>query len=84
MAYVDFAWPAHGVFLEFDGKVKYSAMLREGETAADVVVREKRREELICEITGWRCIRIIWADLMRPEHTAMRIRRLLFPGASAA
>lgn len=81
---VDFAWPEHGVFLEFDGTVKYHRYRREGETIEQAVLREKRREERICEVTGWRCIRIIWADLYSPEHTALRIRRLLFPASSAA
>jgi hypothetical protein len=77
VAQVDFAWPELGVFLEFDGKVKYQKYLKEGESPSDVVVREKRREELVCELTGWRCIRVVWADLDRPEHTAQRIRRAL-------
>jgi len=84
VAYVDLAWPEHGVFLEFDGRVKYEALLREGESPTDVVLREKRREEMICELTGWRCIRITWTDLAYPERTAARIRRLLFPMKSAA
>src|SRR5215207_1843620 len=45
VARVDLAWPKYGVFLEFDGRVKYSTLLRPGETASDVVVREKRRED---------------------------------------
>lgn len=81
---VDFAWPEQGVFLEFDGREKYLRFRRKGESVQDAVLREKRREELICAITGWRCIRITWADLQEPAVVAMRIRNLLFPGASAA
>lgn len=81
---VDFAWPELGVFLEFDGKVKYSKFLREGESVADAVVREKRREERIREITGWRCVRLVWADLYTPEATAARVRSMLFPVADVA
>ena len=81
---VDFAWPEHGVFLEFDGLVKYRTPLREGETPSEVVIREKLREERICEATGWRCIRVTWADLARPELLAARIRNLLYPGQGAA
>ncbi len=81
---VDFAWPDLKVYLEFDGKVKYQELLQEGESVTDVVLREKRREELICELTGWRCIRIVWADLYRPEQTAARIRALFAPSATAA
>ncbi|MDP2772509.1 MAG: hypothetical protein Q8O61_03050 [Nocardioides sp.] len=79
IARVDFAWPEYGVFLEFDGKIKYTRLLKPGESVTDVVLREKHREQEICELTGWRCIRIIWADLERPEQTALRIRNLLFP-----
>ena len=43
-----------GVFVEFDGKIKYEALLKPGESASDVVIREKRREERIVELTGWR------------------------------
>lgn len=77
VARVDFAWPEYGVFMEFDGRIKYERLLREGETAADTVLREKRREELVCGLTGWRCIRITWADLYHPERTAARIRAAL-------
>jgi hypothetical protein len=76
VARVDLAWPELGVFLEFDGKVKYEGLLREGERASDVVVREKKREDMICRLTGWRCIRVVWADLYTPEQTAARIRRM--------
>ena len=71
---VDFAWPDLGIYLEFDGRVKYNGLLRPGESAADAVMREKQREQLISGITGWRCIRIIWADLFHPERLAERIR----------
>ncbi|WP_322921964.1 hypothetical protein [Nocardioides renjunii] len=74
---VDFAWPHHGVFLEFDGRIKYELHRREGETLDQYLLREKKREERICLLTGWVCIRIGWADLENPVATAARIRRLL-------
>lgn len=76
-AYTDFAWEDYGVFLEFDGRIKYELFRREGETLEDYVLREKRREERICLMTGWICIRITWADLEQPELTARRIARIL-------
>ena len=79
VAYVDFAWPELGVFLEFDGKVKYEKLLKPGQRASDVVLAEKRRESHICELTGWRCIRLDWSDLAKPALTAAYIRRALFP-----
>ncbi len=77
---VDFAWPELGVFLEFDGKEKYLRYRREGESVVDVVRREKKREEIICGLTGWRCIRIVWADLYRPGETVAYIRSVLAGG----
>ncbi len=77
---VDFAWPELGVFLEFDGKEKYLKHRKQGESVVDAVLREKKREERICRLTGWRCIRIVWADLYRPEQTAAYIKSVLAGG----
>jgi hypothetical protein len=82
IARVDLAWPELSVFLEFDGRVKYESRRREGESVTDCVLREKQRESLICEVTGWRCIRITWADLYRPAEVAARIRALFAPAAA--
>ncbi|GAA1941280.1 hypothetical protein [Nocardioides hwasunensis] len=77
VARVDFAWPDLGVFLEFDGRIKYERYRRPGETLEEFLVREKEREELVCQLTGWTCIRIGWAALARPEQLAARIRRVM-------
>lgn len=82
IARVDLAWPELGVFLEFDGKVKYESCRREGESVTDCVIREKQRESRICEITGWRCLRIVWSDLYRPADVAARLRKLFRAAAS--
>jgi len=84
VARLDFAWPDRKVWLEFDGRVKYQALLRDGENATDVVLREKEREKLIGRLTGWECIRITWADLRRPEQTAAMIREVLSRHVPAA
>ncbi|SDC12908.1 type IV toxin-antitoxin system AbiEi family antitoxin domain-containing protein [Nocardioides lianchengensis] len=84
VARVDFAWPELGVWLEFDGQVKYEKLLKPGQRASDVVLQEKEREKAIRRATGWRCIRITWADLAHPELTAARIRAELFPDEVAA
>lgn len=73
----DFAWPEHRLIGEFDGQVKYGRFLRAGEQPGDAVFREKRREDAICELLGWRMIRLVWADLSRPTETAARISRML-------
>ncbi|MCD6638997.1 MAG: type IV toxin-antitoxin system AbiEi family antitoxin domain-containing protein [Nocardioides sp.] len=76
-ARVDFAWLERGVFLEFDGRVKYERYRRDGESLEDFLMREKAREERICQLTGWTCIRVNWADLSTPEVLAARIRAIL-------
>ncbi len=77
IARLDFAWPELGVWLEFDGREKYLKYRREGESVVDAVLREKRRESRIAELTGWRCIRITWADLERPSATIARVLAML-------
>ncbi|MFD1947499.1 type IV toxin-antitoxin system AbiEi family antitoxin domain-containing protein [Nocardioides aestuarii] len=77
VARLDFAWPQHGVWLEFDGREKYVKHLRDSETVTDAVLREKRREDRVRELTGWRCIRITWADLEDPERLAARVLAFL-------
>jgi hypothetical protein len=74
---LDFAWPELGLWLEFDGRVKYEKYLRPGESASDAVIREKKREDRIRELTGWRVIRITWEDLANPEKLAARIRHAM-------
>jgi hypothetical protein len=76
----DYAWPEYGVIGEFDGLGKYGRLRRPGETVEQAVVREKRREDLLREITGWLMIRLVWADLYRPVVTAARIREQLSRG----
>lgn len=74
---VDFALPEHGVFIEFDGRVKYGKYIREDDDLSEVLVREKQREDAIREATGWVCVRVTWKDLMEPERLAARIRRAI-------
>lgn len=83
VARLDFAWPELGVWGEFDGKVKYAKLLREGQKPEDAVLEEKQREDLVRALTGWMCGRIVNADLRSPERTAERFR-LLFRQAALA
>lgn len=59
---VDFGWP-NGLVGEFDGIDKYVRYLREGESIADAVIREKIREDRLVDL-DLRVIRWIWADLV--------------------
>ncbi len=77
VALLDFALPEQKVWIEFDGRVKYQRYLRPGEDATMAVLREKRREERVAEITGWRCLRVTWADLADAARLAARLRRLI-------
>ncbi|TYL55768.1 type IV toxin-antitoxin system AbiEi family antitoxin domain-containing protein [Nocardioides sp. BGMRC 2183] len=79
---VDFAWPGLRVLLEFDGLQKYHRFRRAGESLEEMIMREKRREDLIRELTGWVLIRLTWADLGRPAATAARIRRAFVAAAA--
>ena len=77
VARLDWAWPEGGLCGEFDGREKYTRYLRPGESVADVVMREKAREDLVRELTDLRMFRMTWRDLDR-EHeiqTAARIKR---------
>ncbi|KQT93583.1 hypothetical protein ASG49_00825 [Marmoricola sp. Leaf446] len=80
VARLDFAWPWLGVWVEFDGKEKYLKHRRPGESVVDAVLREKRRKERISRLTGWRCIRLTWADLFHPEATAAYVLSVLSGG----
>ena len=79
--FVDMAWPDRGLIVEVDGKVKY-ADPPSGQTPADVLFREKRREDMLREATGWRVIRVTWWDLEHPQRLVKRLRDAL--GLSAA
>ncbi|MET9201433.1 hypothetical protein [Gordonia sp. NPDC003585] len=61
VARTDFDWEGKLVG-EFDGKVKYKKLLRPGEDPAEVVVREKAREDAL-RAMGVMVVRWIWKDL---------------------
>ncbi len=79
IALLDFALPDRRVWIEFDGAIKYQRR-RDGDDQDDVtkiVLREKRREERVSEITGWRCLRVTWSDLANPVRLAARLQNLI-------
>lgn len=79
---VDFAWPALKVIVEFDGLEKYHRYRKPGETIEQMVMREKKREDRIRELTGWTVIRVTWAELAFPVNLANRLRAA-FAGRAA-
>ena len=72
----DFAWRQSWVLGEFDGLIKYGRLVRPGESAPDVLVREKVREDAM-RAEGWRMVRWIWADLDQPASLVSRLQRAL-------
>ncbi|MFE7203567.1 hypothetical protein ACFU8R_25195 [Pseudonocardia alni] len=73
---VDFWWPDHGVVGEFDGLGKYGRSRRPGESAADAVVREKRREDALRARPGVRTVvRWAWEELDDFAAVAQRLPR---------
>ena len=74
IARCDFGWEEQRTLGEFDGKIKYGRLLRPGETAQDVVYREKLREDALRDL-GWQVVRWTWSELYQPGVVADRIRR---------
>lgn len=64
VARLDFWWPELGLIGEADGAVKYSTLLRPGETVEDVIRNERQREKNLQNL-GNHVIRWNWSDTMR-------------------
>lgn len=77
VARLDWAWPSIGAWMEVDGKAKYTKLLHPGQEPGDAVWEEKKREDLVRRVTGWRCLRITWADLENPRRLVALIRDFL-------
>jgi hypothetical protein len=77
VAICDWGWPELKRLGEFDGKIKYGRLLKPGQTAGDVIFAEKRREDLLRELTGFPMIRLTWDDYDRPRVTRQRLERHL-------
>lgn len=69
---VDFLIEGARVVVEFDGKLKYRLPDGTAADAADVLWREKQREDRIRAL-GYRVVRLVWADLGRPEAIRRKV-----------
>lgn len=72
----DEAWLQYAHVGEFDGRVKYVRLLKPGESVSDVVVREKRREDLI-RAQGFGMSRFVWDEVL-PANSKARAERLRY------
>ncbi len=79
VAQLDFAWPDLGAYVETNGKIKYLELLEPHQQPGDVIARERRREELVGQITGFRAMHVDWDDLETPRLTEQRLRDHLWP-----
>jgi hypothetical protein len=76
VAVSDFGWEKHQLLGEFDGRVKYGRLLKPGEEPGDAVIKEKEREDLVRELTGFGMIRYMWDHLDDHARLAARTLRL--------
>jgi hypothetical protein len=74
VARLDFEIAEFGTVGECDGVSKYVRYLRAGESIAQAVIREKRREDAIRD-TGRQMVRWIPAELSRPRILLERFER---------
>jgi len=83
VATTDFGWEDYRLVGECDGRIKYGELLRPGETPADAVMREKRREERIRQAGFW-IVRWGWREANDPAELGRILRRAfeLAPGES--
>jgi len=84
VAVLDFAWPELGAYVETNGKAKYAALLTPGQSAGDVIGRERRREEVVHDLTSFRALHLEWPDLDHPRLTEQRLRNHLWPVNASA
>ena len=72
----DGGYPEQGVFWEYDGKAKYAALLKPGQTTLDAVLAEKKRESDITEL-GSTMVRIDMYDITDKVRLWDRMARAL-------
>ena len=72
----DFWWEACRHLGEFDGKIKYGRLLKQGESSTDAVVSEKRREDAM-RSTLHEVSRFAWHEV-QPGETSRRMARLAY------
>jgi hypothetical protein len=79
----DFGWKDHRTLGEFDGRVKYGRLLKPGQSTADAVFEEKRREDALRSL-GWEVVRWLWEDLRDPSQLRQRLEMAFARGRRAS
>ncbi len=74
LARSDFGWIEHRTLGEYDGQDKYGVLRRPDQTAQDVVLDEKAREDRLRD-HGWQIARWNWPVLRTPIELRKRIER---------
>ena len=74
LARSDFGWIERRTLGEFDGQGKYGALRRPDQTADDVVLDEKAREDRLRD-HGWQIARWDWPVLRTPIELRKRVER---------
>jgi hypothetical protein len=74
VARVDFVWKERRTVGEFDGAVKYGALLKPGQKVADVIEAQEHREEDVRR-AGWEVARWGWPQLGESGGIARRVYR---------
>lgn len=73
---VDWWWEKYMILGEFDGRVKYGRLLKQGQSPGDAVFAEKRREDRLREATGHTMLRLVWSDYEVPRSIRTRFDAL--------
>lgn len=72
--WLDFGFPHSRSFGEFDGMTKYrDPAMRSGRSMEEVVLDEKRREDAVRGVTGWRIVRWESAHIATPHLLGARL-----------
>lgn len=82
-ALLDFAWPAAGIWAEFDGRIKYeNPTILAGRGADEVLLRQRERERAVARATGWTCERWGFDDMRSLDEFGAYLRGIgLWPGS---
>ncbi|MFJ4044878.1 hypothetical protein ACIPV2_03915 [Microbacterium sp. NPDC089987] len=78
--WMDFGFPRARCFGEFDGEGKYvDPALTSGRSTSEIVLAEKRREDLVRGVTGWRTARWGHEHIRTPDALAARLAAFRIP-----